>query len=78
VPNFLPTAAQKVTWLGTDDGGSEAGLTLHHHSLGPYGSHEMVQQHYILSNASNQHQFFSKMWLPNQSTKSEMLGTAQM
>jgi hypothetical protein len=58
VPNFLPTAAQKVTWLGTDDGGSEAGLTLHHHSLGPYGSHEMVQQHYILSNASNQHQFF--------------------
>jgi hypothetical protein len=33
---IFPAAAQKVMWLGTD-GASGAGLTLHHHSLGPYG-----------------------------------------
>jgi hypothetical protein len=47
--NFLPIAALKVAWLGTD-GDSEACLTLHHHSLDhPYGKQGMVQQQHILS-----------------------------
>jgi hypothetical protein len=44
VPNFLPILDQKVAWLGTD-GDSGTGLTLHHHSLDPYGGHGMIQQH---------------------------------
>ena len=48
VPNFLPVMAQKVAWLGTDDGDSGAGLVLHHHSLDPYGGHGMIQHHHSL------------------------------
>jgi hypothetical protein len=54
VLNLSPTAAQKV------DGKSGAGLTLQHHSLDPYGGHEMVQHHLTLWNVSKQHQFCPK------------------
>jgi hypothetical protein len=62
-PKILPQCAklspildQKVVWLGTD-GDPGAALTLHHHSLDPYGGHGMIQQHHILWHASKQHQF---------------------
>jgi hypothetical protein len=59
VLNFLPTAAQKVSW--TRDAESGAGLkTLQHHSLDPYGGHEMVQHHHTLWNVSKQHPFSHK------------------
>ena len=77
VPNFLPVSAQKVAWPATD-GDSGAGLTLHHHSLDPYGRHGKVQQHYILPHASKQYQFFLDVtaklpnFFANPSTKSGM------
>ena len=57
--NFSPTAAQKLVWTDRD-GQSGACLTLQHHSLDPYGGHEMVQQHLTLWNISKQHQFCPK------------------
>jgi hypothetical protein len=60
VLNFLPTAAQKVSWTDRD-AESGAGLkTLQHHSLDPYGGHEMVQHHHTLWNVSKQHPFSHK------------------
>jgi hypothetical protein len=52
LPKLLPTPEQKVAWLVTE-GDSGAGLTLHHHSLDPYGRHGKVQQHCILWHAQS-------------------------
>jgi hypothetical protein len=77
LPKLLPTPEQKVAWLVTE-GDSGAGLTLHHHSLDPYGRHGKVQQHYILPHASKQYQFFLDVtaklpnFFANPSTKSGM------
>jgi hypothetical protein len=41
---LFPTAVQNTVW-GDTDGPPGAGCTFKHHSLDPYGEHEMVQQH---------------------------------
>jgi hypothetical protein len=63
---LLTTSVQNTAWIDTD-GPPGACNTLKHHSLDPYGGHEIVQQQLIRCHGLNCHQVWLRVGstLPN-------------